>query len=73
MARPKIYPDAAARQAAYRARTVKLEAAVSPQVGASIAEISEHLEVPKNMLIKSMIRFALTNRDWKKQGLIWGD
>lgn len=72
MARPKIYADAAERQAAYRARNAKIEATVSPEVAASIDDIARSLAVSKNELVRSMIRFALTNRNWKQSGLIWG-
>lgn len=72
MGRPKIYADAAERQAAYRARNSKVEATITPDMAATIEEIAQGLDVSKNTLVRAMLRFALTNHNWKKSGLIWG-
>lgn len=72
MARPKIYADATERQSAFRARNAKVDATISKEMDASIKEIAVHLDVSKNMLVRSMLRFALTNHNWKKSGIVWG-
>ena len=69
MGRPKLYADAAARQAAFRAEKSRVDVVVTKELGETLASISETLGTPKNDLVNSMIRFALTNHNWKKSGL----
>jgi hypothetical protein len=69
MARPKLYENAAERQAAFRANNHRHDLVVGKDLNQTLDEIAVKLETPKNALINSMLRFALTNHDWKKRGL----
>jgi hypothetical protein len=70
MARPKIYTDAAERQAAFRVNNRRVDLVVSNELGETLDSLSEHLSVTKNSLVTAMIRFALTNHNWKNGG-VW--
>ncbi len=61
----------AQRVAKYRSQHARLDVAVSPAIGQSIADLSLQFEASKNEVVNSLLRWALTNRDWKKQGLLW--
>lgn len=70
MGRPKLYADAAERQAAFRAKSHRLDLTVSTEIGKTLEDLSKELDMPKNSLVNAMIRFALTNHNWKKSG-VW--
>jgi hypothetical protein len=67
--RPAIHRNAAARQAAYRARKARLDVAIKPEIADTIGEIAQALDASRNEVVNSLIRFALTNRNWKQLGL----
>lgn len=69
MARPKIYESAAARQAAFREANRRIDLTVTTELGETIDELSDTLGITKNSVVNALIRFALTNHDWKKRGL----
>jgi hypothetical protein len=69
MARPKLYENAAARQAAYRERNATTDVRLTPERLAKLTEIAEQLDVPRTELINSMLAFALANRNWRLEGL----
>jgi hypothetical protein len=70
MPRPKLYENDAARQAAYREKNSRVDLVIEKQLNETLSEISGILDVTKNALITSMIKFALTNHNWKKSG-VW--
>jgi len=71
MARPKIYANAAERQAAYRENNARVDLVIPKDLNATLDEIAGQLDLTKNSLVNAMIRFALTNRNWKTQGAAW--
>lgn len=70
MGRPKKYADAAERQAAYRANNARVDLIVTPELGATLEGIAGELNITKTALVVAMIKFALTNHDWKRGG-VW--
>lgn len=70
MARPKTYENAAERQAAFRANNRRVDLVVPNELGATLDEVSDTLGITKNSLVNALIRFALTNHNWKKSG-VW--
>jgi hypothetical protein len=71
MARPRIHSDAAAKRAAHLTDRARLEVITSAQIAQTVAELAAQYDASKNEVINDLIRFALTNRDWKAQGLLW--
>jgi len=69
MARPKLYENAAERQAAFRAEKDRIDLTVPKELGETISEISEILGITKNALVTAMIKHSLTNHNWKKSGM----
>lgn len=67
--RPAIHASAAARKAAYRADKARIDFTDKPAIAATLAEIAADLDCSKNELMQSLVRFALTNRNWKQVGL----
>ena len=71
MGRPKTYENAAERQAAFRANNRRVDLVVPNELGDTLDDISQTLDMTKNSLVNAMIRFALTNHNWKKSGSVW--
>lgn len=67
--RPPVHVDDAARVRAHRAKLARLDVSIKPEIAETIAEISGELDCSRNELLNSLIRFALTNRNWKQVGL----
>lgn len=67
--RPALHATSAARKRAYREKVTRLDVAIKPEIAETIADISEQLDCSRNELLNSLIRFALTNRNWKQVGL----
>ena len=67
--RRPVHASAAARKAAYRADKARIDFTDKPAIAATLAEIAADLECSKNELMQSLVRFALTNRNWKQVGL----
>ncbi len=61
----------AARVAKHRATHARLDVSVPLNLSDTIDEIAEMYGTSRAVVLRSMIRFALTNRDWKRLGLIW--
>lgn len=59
------------RVAKFRSKHARLDVPVSLPIGQTVDELASHFDCPKAVVVRSLLRFALTNRDWKKQGLIW--
>lgn len=61
----------AARVAKHRAAHARLYVSVPVNISDTIDELAEMFGTSRAVVLRSMIRFALTNRDWKKLGLLW--
>jgi hypothetical protein len=67
--RRPVHANAAARKAAYRAEKARIDYTDKPAIAATLEEIAAELDCSKNELMQSLVRFALTNRNWKTVGL----
>jgi predicted ATPase len=65
----EIISGNAQRVARYREKHARLDLSISADIAQTVAEISEALDCSKNELLNSMVRFALTNRNWRLVGL----
>ncbi len=59
----------ARRVQAHRAAHARLDVVVAPELKASIASIAAELGFKDAEVIRDMLKFALTNRNWKQVGL----
>lgn len=66
--RPRLHASNAARQAAYR--QTKSTVTITSNQAESIARIAAQLDQSSAEVLRSMIRFALTNRNWTQLGLL---
>lgn len=71
--RGNVTGNSASRVAAHRERHERLDVSVTLQMGATISELASYFGCRKADVVRSMLRYAATNRDWKRQGLIWRD
>lgn len=67
--RRAVHPSAAARVRAHRAKVARLDVSIKPEIADTIGDIAGELDCSRNELLNSLIRFALTNRNWKQVGL----
>ena len=67
--RRPVHANAAARKAAYRADKARIDYTDKPAIAATLEEIAAALDCSKNELMQSLVRIALTNRNWKTVGL----
>lgn len=67
--RPSVHVDAAARVRAHRAGKARLDFTDDPKIKQTIAEIAAGLDCSEADVLRSLTRFALTNRNWKQVGL----
>jgi hypothetical protein len=67
--RPSLHADDAARVRAHRAKLARLDVSIKPEIAYTIGDIAGELDCSRNELLNSLIRFALTNRNWKQVGL----
>lgn len=67
--RPAVHATAAKRKAAYRAAKARIDYTDSPEIVAKLHEIAAEFDCSVNELLRSMVRFAQTNRNWKQLGL----
>lgn len=65
--RPRKHKDAAAKQAAYRARNTGIVTWRLGSVVDTIAEIAAAVDLPANELAHQMLKYALMNRNWKQE------
>lgn len=63
----------ALRVAEFRSKHARLDVPIPLPIGKTIDDLALYFGCSKAEAVRSLLRFALTNRDWKKQGLIWGD
>lgn len=61
------------RVAGHRAQHVRLDVSVSPRTGVTLDDLAAQFGTSRAVVVRSLIRFALTNRDWRQQGLLWRD
>lgn len=73
MPRPKIHEDEAARRAAFLADKDRFDFITDKHIGASVRELAAHFGASNADVLNDLIRFALTNRNWKQQGLLWSN
>lgn len=67
--RRAVHANDAARVRAHRAKLARLDVTIKPEIAETLAQISGELDCSRNELVNSLIRFALTNRNWKQVGL----
>ena len=67
--RPALRANGAARVRAHRAQQARLDVTFKPEIADTIKQISGELDCLANELLNSLIRFALTNRNWRQVGL----
>lgn len=70
--RPRVYASDSVRVKNFRSTKVRIEVALPPDTGARLSEIALSLDCSRNELLLSLVKFALTNRDWRRLGL-WGE
>lgn len=63
----------AARVAEHRSKHVRFDVSVSPRTGDAVDELASQFNTSRAVVVRSLLRFALTNRNWKVQGLLWVD
>lgn len=67
--RPPVHASGAARKAAYRAAKARVDYTDAPHIIDKLRETAAQLDCSVNELLQSMVRFAETNRNWKRVGL----
>ena len=72
MPRPRKYATDAERLAAFRDGKSRLDLVIPKSVSQTIEELAILYGVSKQEVANSLLKFALTNRNWKTQGLVWG-
>ena len=70
MGRKKVYENDAEKMAAFRAKKSRVDLLLPQNIGETLDELSAFHLVSKNRLVNAMVKFALTNHDWKKSG-VW--
>lgn len=70
LGRPALHTSNAARKQAFRAKFHRLDLTIKIETGAVLADIAAGLDCSKSELVNNMIRFALTNRNWRGLGLM---
>lgn len=71
MARPRIHADQASRRAAYLAVHDRFDLVTTRLTGESIRELATLFGCSNAEVLNDLVRYALTNRNWKQQGLLW--
>lgn len=70
--RPREHASDSARVAAHRSKKVRKELLLPQATADAIAYISSELDCSQQELLLSLVRFALTNRNWRVLGLYGG-
>jgi hypothetical protein len=73
MGRKKIHADAQARRVAYLADKMRFDLILTTRIGNTVNDLAAQYETSTSQVLNDLIRYALTNRDWKGQGLLWHD
>ncbi len=61
------------RVAEHRSQHVRLDVSINPRIGLTLDDLASHFDTSRSVVVRSLLRFALTNRDWRQQGLLWRD
>lgn len=61
-----------ARVAEHRAHYGRLDVSIPVSIEQTIEELARDNHAKKADVVRILLRYALTNRDWKSQGLLWG-
>lgn len=69
MGRKKLHETQADRNAAFRETVRRIDLMLNPTLFDTIEKIAVHFNVPKNTVVNSLIRTALTQGDVFKNGL----
>lgn len=59
------------RVAEHRSKHVRLDVSIPPRTGEVIDALASQYDCSRAVVVRSLLRFALTNRDWSKVGLLW--
>jgi hypothetical protein len=70
--RSRLHASDSQRVASFRSAKVRVEVLLPQETGARLSEIASSLDCSRNELLLSLVKFALTNRDWRRLGL-WGE
>ena len=70
MGRKRIYKDDAEKAAAFRSKISRFDLTVDNDLAKTIESICDTHSVTKNSAITSMLKFALTNHNWK-HSMVW--
>lgn len=60
------------RVARHRAKHARLDVSIPPNILETVDAIAEFAHTDRASVVRCLLRYALTNRDWKAQGLFWG-
>lgn len=71
MARPKLHSSPAERVAQFRKSKARFDFVTAPEIGETIEALAVQYAIGKNEVVNALVRYALTNRNWKTQGLVW--
>lgn len=69
--RKRRHATDAARVAAFRAARTRFDFVTSNRVGETINSLATQFDCSSNQVLNSLVRYALTNRNFKQVGL-WG-
>lgn len=69
--RKRKHTSAAAKLAAHRDSHARMDFITSKRIGDTVAALAQQFDCSKNEVLNSLVRFALTNRNFKQVGL-WG-
>lgn len=70
--RPRLHASDSQRVGEFLSTKVRIEVLLPPETGVRLSEIASALDCSRNALLVSAVKFALTNRDWRRLGL-WGE
>lgn len=59
------------RVSAHRAKYGRLDVSIPLSVESTIAQLAQENQVDKAQVVRMLLRYALTNRDWRSQGMDW--
>lgn len=71
MGRPRLHADDAARRAAYLEGKDRFDLVLPERIGATVRDIAAQYGASNAEVLADLVRFALTNRNWKTEGLLW--
>lgn len=60
-----------ARLASFRMRHARLDVSLPTSIDQTIQALADENHAKKSDVVRMLIRYALTHRDWKSQGFLW--